>query len=125
STGATNDQFDNPTLQTYERMRITANGRVGIGTTAPAQRLSVQGNGEWIGNAANASNLTYNVYKTSDQTVLGHIGDASSGTNAIGISSETADGSFISSFNGGDIELGTDAGGVRTASHVKMVIKND
>lgn len=43
STGGTDQSISNSTFQTYERARLTADGKFGIGTAAPSEKLEVDG----------------------------------------------------------------------------------
>jgi hypothetical protein len=65
--------FTNGTLAANERMRIAANGFVGIGNTAPDALLKVQGTANIIGNTfiSGTINVASNAYLQSNVTVLG------------------------------------------------------
>jgi hypothetical protein len=43
STGGTDQSISNATFQTYERARLTSDGKLGIGTAAPSEKLEVDG----------------------------------------------------------------------------------
>jgi hypothetical protein len=68
-----------PSTQPPERLRVTPDGRIGIGTAAPQARLSVAGAGAIINNVSIGSDGAATNYPNEAET----IGLASPGTNGI------------------------------------------
>jgi hypothetical protein len=85
-----------------------ASGNIGIGTTAPAVKLHVNGAAEGIriqGTASGAANTAYMTFADSAGTSVGYVGDGSTADNTL----------FLDAYIG-DVTLGTAAGRVLTAT---------
>ncbi len=108
-----------------ERVRITNTGNVGIGTTNPAAKLAVAGMVDLIGNANDVTNQIYLSFKRLDDSRIGYLGDGSGAVDGLYLVSSIGDGLRMSSYNGGDIRLGTDAGGTTTVTHTKVTLTNN
>lgn len=87
-----------------ERMRITAAGNVGIGTTGPAKQLVVRGSAPWIRLEENsASNKRLDLW-VDPTSAIGYIG---ANQSAQQLSFQTASSDRIRILNNGNVGIGT------------------
>jgi hypothetical protein len=123
-------------ISSTERMRVTANGNIGIGTTSPAERLSVNGNIEiqgiagtvryvltnetntgtgrlifQAGGGSSAFGGALNLYANAHATKPGDvaIGLSGNGTSKFRINSQGLDGGtdLVTVLNSGNVGIGT------------------
>jgi len=93
-----------------ERMRITAAGNVGIGTTGPAKQLVVRGSAPWIRLEENsASNKRLDLW-VDPTSAIGYIG---ANQSAQQLSFQTASSDRIRILNNGNVGIGTTSPGTK------------
>ncbi|MCA9726610.1 MAG: hypothetical protein KC729_02940 [Candidatus Eisenbacteria bacterium] len=108
---------------------VDADGKVGIGTTVPQAKVHIAGSSEGVrveGSAIGASNTAYITFADAGGTLIGYVGDGSTGDNAIYLSSYNGDvhlytlfGAALTAKSNGNVGIGT------TTPNAKLDVRGD